>query len=104
MTAARRRAGPKAVKQMLVVLTTSGGSYEHMRNVSGLSQESVSAWIKELRREPTRMVFIGNWLEDPRGYRTIPVFHWGPFADVPRPAKTQVQRNSEYRARKAGAQ
>lgn len=100
MTTSRKRAGAKAISALLVRLTTSGGDYTALEEASGLSHETVAAWIKEMRNATPRLVFIGTWIADQRGYMTIPVFHWGPYQDVPRPAKPAKQRVAEYRARK----
>lgn len=100
MTATRKRAGARAITALLVKLTTSGGDYKALCEASGLSQEVISAWIREMRNSTPRLVFIGTWIADQRGYMTIPVFHWGPYADVPRPAKPARQRMAECRARK----
>jgi DNA-binding transcriptional ArsR family regulator len=103
MSNTRKRAGAKAITALLGMLTRSGGAYSDLCCASGLSQPVISAWIRELRR--ARMVFIGSWREDTRGIPTIPVFHWGPFPDVPRPpGKPAKVRVAEWRARKAGAQ
>lgn len=98
----RKRAGPKAVTALLVKLTTSGGAYIDLQQASGLAQPAVSAYIRELRNATPRLVFIGHWRDDSRGIPSVPVFHWGPFHDEPRPpGKPAKQRVAEYKARKA---
>jgi hypothetical protein len=98
MTYQRKRAGAKAITALLGLLTTAGGDYAALCKASGLSQPVISAWIRELRR--AKLAFIGNWANDSRGIPTIPVFHWGPFPDMPRPpGKPAKQRVAEWRAR-----
>lgn len=104
MGTTRKRAGAKAVAAMILAMAVRPQTYADLVKLTGLSQPTISAWIREMRNTNPKLVWVGRWDDDTRGIPCIPAFMFGIGGmDMPRPpGKPPKQRVAEYRQRKAG--
>lgn len=90
-----------AVAQMIVAMRSEPTSIETLMVLSGMSESAVAGWVKTLRAY--KLVRIGDWFTDARGYHTIPAYHWAPGQpDVHCPTKSSTERVREWRERQKG--
>jgi hypothetical protein len=81
-------------------------SLDDLVALSGLSKRIVTRYVRELYEGGVKMVHVGDWDRDRRGYPTIRKFKWGNEQDVacPLTTRTAAERMRDVRAkRKEGA-
>ena len=84
----RKRFGADSLALLLEYLNDTGGTMARLSDQTGISERTVSVWVRALRRRS--LVHVAHWLSDPRGYATVAVYAWGPgMPDAPRPRKEQ---------------
>ena len=72
----RRPINAVAVAKMLRAMLTENLGYKELGEVSGLNRKTIERWLTPMRAE--KLVCIGEWGEDPRGIRIIPLFKFAP--------------------------
>lgn len=84
---------------LLAALTTFGpASLSELARLAATSVQTASGWLASLRA--AKLVHIGGWATDSRGYYTVALYAWNPgAADVPCPVKSGAQRVREHRNR-----
>lgn len=101
----RRTLTPVAAARMQQAMQIKPHSLDDLALVSGLAKPTVTRYVNDLHEE--KMVHVGDWGRDSRGYPTIRKFAWGTSADAvcPRNPRTSAERMAAIRAaQKAGAQ
>lgn len=89
MSVIRKRVTATALATMLAALVKQAMTFDELCALTGLTQVTVSAWIRAMRNQ--KLVRVCGWDADSRGYQTIARFVWEPGAkDVPRPSKTMT--------------
>lgn len=89
MSVTRKRVTANALATLLAGLVKQAMTFDEICALTGLTQVTVSAWIRAMRSK--KLVRVCNWDADNRGYQTIARFVWEPGAkDVPRPSKTMA--------------
>lgn len=84
-------------------LLTGPQSVDDLVLISGLSKGVVSRYVRALSRE--KLVHVGEWGRDPRGYPTIRRYTWGDALNAKRPYKyeSDAERMRVSRASAKGA-
>ena len=98
----RKMLTPVAATRMQAALQAQPHSLDDLSSVSDLAKPLVTRYIKALQAE--RMVHVGGWARDARGYPTIRQFAWGdkPDAVCPVSTRTSTERMRIRRAEQKG--
>lgn len=95
---ARTRADVHA--DMLEKLVLASANYAELVEISGMTHDTVAAWVKPLRSR--RLVVVSAWDVDSRGYPTVPRFRWDVMGtDALRPSVPPAERARALRKRRA---
>jgi hypothetical protein len=98
----RKPMTPKISLHLIEAMKVRPHSYDELVAISGLERPTVARFIKSTR--DLKMVHLGAWAPDSRGYSTVQQFAYGDKPDVPRPvAKSAAERMAGTRARRAAA-
>ena len=95
---------PVAAARMQDAMQIASRSLDDLTFISHLAKPTVTRYVNDLHE--SRMIHVGEWARDSRGYPTIRMFAWGdlPDAACPRNPRTGAERMAALRAnRKAGA-
>lgn len=105
MTRVRKTLTPVAAARLQQALNTDPQSLDDLVAVSGMSKRVVSRYVRELYEGEAKMIHVGDWGRDSRGYPTIRKFKWGNQPDVACPLtdRTPAQRMRDVRARRKEA-
>lgn len=101
----RKTLTPTAAALMQEAIQHSPHSRDDLVRISGLAKPVVARYVRELRNAEPRMIHIGGWARDARGYPTIECYSWGNQPDVLCPKKyaDDAERMRVSRAEKGGA-
>lgn len=99
MTQTRKTVTPARHVAMHMAMYNSPQSLDQLVEVSGLEKPTVRRFIGEL--QAMKMVHVGAWARDPRGYPTIRQYKWGAGQDAvcPRKNETSAVRMAAIRAK-----
>jgi hypothetical protein len=103
MTATRKPLTAVAAARMQKAMASTALSRDALVGISGLSKPVVTRYLNELYTAVPKLVHVGQWGADPRGYATIRMFRWGDKPDAPKPGKWASDAERMRAARKAGA-
>ena len=94
----RKMLTPLATAQMQSAMQTLPHSLDELVAVTGLAKPVVTRYVKQLA--DSKLVHIGDWARDSRGYPTVRQFRWGTDVDVvcPRTTRTSTDRMRAQRA------
>ena len=104
MTAATRKTlTPTNTVRMQIAMTVKPQSLLDLTRVSGLAKPTVTRFIREL--QGAKMVHVGNWARDARGYPTIEEYRWGNGTNAvcPRKNESSTVRMAALRAKQKAA-
>lgn len=91
----RKRVIAQRQAAMLLALTKGACTYQHLMQISGLSERPIADWLKELRS--ARLVHVCGWGTDVTGYPTVAQFAWGPGrANVTRPSFSRRKAGGDH--------
>lgn len=100
MTAATRKTlTPTNTVQMQLAMISKPQSLLDLVGISGLAKPTVTRFIREL--QGAKMVHVGGWARDARGYPTIEQYRWGDGIDAvcPRKNESSTVRMAALRAK-----
>lgn len=87
-----------AVAQIIAALNTSAYTAYDLKEISGLSIQTVRHYLKALYK--AKAIHIADWTEDGRGNRTARAFMIGNFPDAKKPQPiTAKEACAKYRAK-----
>ena len=92
------RTNALAVRNLILALMEGPHTYLELAEVSGLHDKTVRQFLIPFRKTP-RLVRIGEWHEDVRGYSTRPAFVWGSGPDAKRTPLSSAERSRRSRER-----
>lgn len=104
MTAATRKTlTPTNTVQMQMAMVEQPWSLSGLSLMTGLAKPTVTRFIREL--QVAKMVHVGNWARDARGYPTIEEYRWGKGIDAvcPRKNESSTVRMAALRAKQKAA-
>lgn len=81
----RKYLTPVAMHRMQEAMTVEPRSLDALVDVSCLSKPVVTKYVRSL--QDAKLVHVGGWDRDVRGYPTIELYKWGQGVDVPCPKK-----------------
>lgn len=101
MKTLRKHGTARAMATMVSSMLLSSWGYAELAAFTGMKPNTVSAWIRELKR--AGLVYIARWENDQRGYPTIACYAWGPGKhDCKKPTLTAAERARLFRLRQKG--
>lgn len=98
----RKMLTPLATARMVSAMQTMAHSLDELVAISELAKPTVARYIKEL--QAARLIHVGDWARDSRGYPTLRQFKWGdaPDAACPLTTRTAAERMRNKRAMDKG--
>jgi hypothetical protein len=95
----RKPMTPAISHSLLEALKLVRMTYAEMEEECGLNRQVLARWVASLRED--KVLRVGGWTADARGYLTVPQFEFGDSPDVPRPTpKTAAERMRATRERR----
>lgn len=95
------------ITTMISALTQQPMTYDALAQVSGLSKEAVTRWVKNVRGGPDGGTgpYISDWLAAKDGTLRVRAYRWGVQEDAPRPGarRSNAERMKLLRAKRKAA-
>ena len=102
--ATRKTLTPVNTVQMQLAMVSGPQSLSDLSLISGLAKPTVTRFVREL--QAVKMVHVGSWARDARGYPTIEQYTWGPGGNAvcPRKNESSTVRMAAFRAKQKAKQ
>lgn len=102
----RKTLTPLAAARMQTAMQAAPHSLDTLAVVADLAKPVVTRYVNTLLTATPRLVHVGGWERDRRGYPTIRQFGWGdmPDAACPLTDRTSTTRMRARRAEQKGLQ
>lgn len=90
------------ITAMIAALDKKPMTYDALAQLTGLSKEAVTRWVKNARSADDSLVYISDWLPAKDGTLRVRAYRWGLQEDAPRPGpkQTNAERMRLLRAEK----